>query len=243
MNAAQFLYLMSKSDSLSQDELMQLKKVQENFPYFQIANVLIARSEFLEKETGNTPSLGFAAITSPDRIWLKSLIEKPLKLAKQERVKPALLEIIEGDPVIDAAFADTTKEPQTSIVNERDLEEGVKPKPKRRKLPKDDLIETIKRKEKKEVDSKKQEQNALIKAFSKASIKKATIKEIEANKNPENLALSSTVINDSLVSEAYAKILASQGKNKLAKQLFEKLILKFPDKRTYFANLIEKLKD
>jgi hypothetical protein len=243
VNAAQFLYLMSKSDSLSQDELMQLKKVQENFPYFQIANVLIARSEFLEKETGNTPSLGFAAITSPDRIWLKSLIEKPLKLAKQERVKPALLEIIEGDPVIDAAFADTTKEPQTSIVNERDLEEGVKPKPKRRKLPKDDLIETIKRKEKKEVDSKKQEQNALIKAFSKASIKKATIKEIEANKNPENLALSSTVINDSLVSEAYAKILASQGKNKLAKQLFEKLILKFPDKRTYFANLIEKLKD
>jgi len=243
VNAAQFLDLMSKSDSLSQDELMQLKKVQENFPYFQIANVLIARSEFLEKEKGNIPSLGFAAITSPDRIWLKSLIEKPLQRAKQERVKPPLLEIMDSDPVIDAAFADTTEETQTSIGNESDLEEGVKPKLKRRKLPKDDLIETIKRKEKKEVDSKKQEQNALIKAFSKASIKKATIKEIEANKNPENLAISSTVINDSLVSEAYAKILASQGKNKLAKQLFEKLILKFPDKRTYFANLIEKLKD
>lgn len=243
MNATQFLDLMSKSDSLAQVELSQLEKVQENFPYFQIANVLIARSEFLKGGKDNIPNLGYAAITSPDRIWLKTLIEKPVQLLITNIEKPEPIDLIETDPVIEDAFADIDEKSPAIKLDENDVEDIVKPKPKRRKPPKDDLIESIKRKEKQEVDIKKQEQNALIKAFSKASIKKATIKEIEANKNPENLALSSTVINDSLVSEAYAKILASQGKNKLAKQIFEKLILKFPDKSTYFAHLIEKLKD
>ena len=70
-----------------------------------------------------------------------------------------------------------------------------------------------------------------------------TIKEIEANQNTENLALESTKLNDNLVSETFAKILIKQGKKEMAKEIYEKLGLKFPDKRTYFADLIEKLKE
>lgn len=117
-------------------------------------------------------------------------------------------------------------------------------KPKKRRPPQDDLIETIKRKEKREiVDSKKREQIDLIKAFSKKDIKLATIKEIEANQNTENLADSSTKLNDNLVSETFAKILIKQGKKGMAREIYEKLALKFPDKRTYFADLIENLKE
>ncbi|WP_332912464.1 hypothetical protein [Algoriphagus boritolerans] len=88
-----------------------------------------------------------------------------------------------------------------------------KPAAKRRKPPKDDLIETIKRKEKREiVDSKKQEQIDMIKAFSKKEFKLATIKEIEANQNTENLAESSTKLNSNLLSESFARILIQQGK-------------------------------
>ena len=123
-------------------------------------------------------------------------------------------------------------------------EEPAKPKLKKRRPPQDDLIETIKRKEKREiVDSKKKEQIDLIKAFSKKDIKLATIKEIEANQNTENLADASTKLNDNLVSETFAKILTKQGKKEMAKEIYEKLALKFPDKRTYFADLIEKLKE
>jgi hypothetical protein len=119
-----------------------------------------------------------------------------------------------------------------------------KPKQIKRKPPQDDLIETIKRKEKREiVDSKKREQIDLIKAFSKKDIKLATIKEIEANQNTENLADSSTKLNDNLVSETFDKILIKQGKKEMAKEIYEKLALKFPDKRTYFADLIQKLKE
>ncbi|HCX74935.1 MAG TPA: hypothetical protein DHU93_05485, partial [Algoriphagus sp.] len=70
---------------------------------------------------------------------------------------------------------------------------GTAPQPEKPKSPEkpkkrvkrlgagEDLIETIKKKEKKQIlDSKKQEQIDLIKAFSKKDIKLATIKEIEA---------------------------------------------------------------
>ena len=106
------------------------------------------------------------------------------------------------------------------------------------------MIESIRRKDKKEIlDSKKQEQIDLIKAFSKREIKLATIKEIETNQNNQNLADSSTTLNDELVSETFAKILLQQSKKAMAIEIYEKLALKFPDKRAYFADLIEKSKE
>ena len=235
MNASQFLDIVQNADSLDQSELLQLQKVRENFPYFQIPHVLTARYEFLKAGKEKTPSLGFAAITSPDRVWLKTLIEK----GEQKAIDPKLV-----TPESEVKTEDQSIKDQPTNKESPKIAEPAKPKPRRKKLPKDDLIESIKRKEKKVIlDEKTKEQMDLIKAFSKASIKKATIKEIEANKNTENLAASSTQINDKLISESYAKILAKQGKTPLAKEIYEKLILKFPDKRAYFADLIEKLKD
>lgn len=234
MNAAQFLELVQKADSLDRSEILQLQKVQENFPYFQIPHILTARYEFLKDGIEKIPSLGYAAITSPDRIWLKTLIENTEENATFPNAtspKPAINVEEKAEP--------------TEEVNEKEVKsDPSKPKLRRRKPPKEDLIETIKRKEKRViVDQKKKEQIDLIKAFSKKSIKMATIKEIEANQNTENLAAASTKINDNLMSESYAKILANQGKKQLAKEIYEKLVLKFPDKRAYFADLIEKLKD
>ncbi|WP_339699800.1 hypothetical protein [Algoriphagus aquimarinus] len=234
VNAAQFLEIIQKVDPLDRSEILQLQKVQENFPYFQIPHVLTARYEFQKDGTEKTPSIGYAAITSPNRIWLKALIEKK----KEKVIAPEI-----STPEIQIK---TEKEPEVvkAAIPEEATPEVVKPKPRRRKPPKDDLIETIKRKEKRViVDEKTIEQIDLIKAFSKKDIKLATIKEIEANQNTENLAAASTKINDKLMSESYAKILAKQGKKQLAKEIYEKLVLKFPDKRTYFADLIEKLKD
>ena len=119
-----------------------------------------------------------------------------------------------------------------------------KVKAKKRRIPKDDLIESIRRKEKKEIlDAEKRAQNDLIKEFSKKEIKLATIKEIEANKNNENLANASTSLNEGLISETFASILLQQGKKARAIEIYEKLALKFPEKRAYFANLIEKSKE
>jgi len=105
------------------------------------------------------------------------------------------------------------------------------------------LIESIKRKEKKEIlDSKKQEQIDLIKAFSKKEIKVATLKEVESIEKKQNLADSSTRLNDQTISETFAKLLLKQGKKDMAIEIYTKLALKFPQKRAYFADLIEKIK-
>ena len=247
MNATQFLDIIQKGDQLEKADLLQLKKTQENFPYFQIPHVLVARYDFLQggEKTGKT--LGQAAITSPDRLWLKTLIEKPVSVGLHSVHNGE--ELLKEDSIASGHWVSETVALNTPGQPLRDLkadgvETGEKTKPARRRPPKDDLIETIKRKEKKVIlDAKTREQIDLIKAFSKKDIKLATIKEIEANQNTENLAESSTKLNDNLLSESFAKILTNQGKKVMAKEIYEKLILKFPDKRAYFADLIEKLKE
>jgi tetratricopeptide (TPR) repeat protein len=54
-------------------------------------------------------------------------------------------------------------------------------------------------------------------------------------------AMDSITMESSMVSESLAKILASQGKVDKAIDMYKKLSLRFPEKRTYFADLIEKL--
>lgn len=216
MNASQFLELIQKADRLEKADYLLLEKVQKNFKFFYLSHALATRFELKNQES--SPSLPLAAVTSPDRVWLKNWLLQPHGSEKRQG-EGGFSEHLEGD------------------------QEG-KIKAKKREAPKDDLIESIRRKEKKEIlDAEKRAQNDLIKEFSKKEIKLATIKEIEANKNNENLATSSTSLNEGLISETFAAILLQQGKKARAIEIYEKLALKFPEKRAYFANLIEKSKE
>lgn len=248
MNATQFLDLIQRADQLEKADLLQLKKVQENFPYFQIPYVLAARYDFLKSAEKRSETLGHAAITSPDRTWLRQYLERPAiedsRFGQQDEDVPP----INHEPAAELEYPTESFEKPTQQLSGQDpngeVETIENPRPKRRQPPKEDLIETIKRKEKKKIlDAKTKEQIDLIKAFSKKDIKLATIKEIEANQNTENLAESSTKLHDNLLSESFARILINQGKKGMAKEIYEKLTLKFPEKRAYFADLIEKLKE
>ena len=216
MNASQFLELIQKANRLEKADYLLLEKVQKNFNFFYLSHALATRFELKNQES--SPSLPLAAVTSPDRVWLKNWLLKPHGAEKRQG-KGGSSEHLEGD-------------------------QSGKIKAKKREAPKDDLIESIRRKEKKEIlDAEKRAQNDLIKEFSKKEIKLATIKEIEANINIENLATASTSLNEGLISETFAAILLQQGKKARAIEIYEKLALKFPEKRAYFANLIEKSKE
>jgi hypothetical protein len=216
VNASQFLELIQKADRLEKADYLLLEKVQKNFKFFYLSHALATRFELKNQES--SPSLPLAAVTSPDRVWLKNWLLQPHGSEKRQG-EGGSSEHLEGD-------------------------QSGKIKTKKREAPKDDLIESIRRKEKKEIlDAEKRAQNDLIKEFSKKEIKLATIKEIEANKNNENLATSSTSLNEGLISETFAAILLQQGKKARAIEIYEKLALKFPEKRAYFANLIEKSKE
>lgn len=244
MNAQSFLELIHRADNLEKADFLLLKKIQKNFPYFQIPFVLGTRFEQTKQCEKHGPQLSFAALTSPDRVWLKKWLERPLV---ETDPTGATFELLPG--TMNQTTTPSTwkiESPKELDRNQKDHIGDLDPKPAQAKRPKpnEDLIETIKRKEKKQIlDQKKQEQIDLIKAFSKKEIKKATIKEIEANQNTENLAESSTKLNDNLITETFAKILLRQGKKDVAIEIYKKLSLKFPDKRTYFADLIEKTKE
>jgi hypothetical protein len=118
-----------------------------------------------------------------------------------------------------------------------------KPKP-RPKSDGHDLIETIRKKAKKEIlDEKKKEQIDLIKAFSKREFKLATLKELENFQKQDDLSKSSTQLNNSLISEPYARLLLAQGKKHKAKEIYRKLMVKFPDKSSYFAELLKEIEE
>jgi len=59
----------------------------------------------------------------------------------------------------------------------------------------------------------------------------------------KDLSQKSIEFNDDLVSENLASILIKQGKNDKAIDIYKKLIWKFPQKKTYFAALIDELKN
>ena len=225
MNASQFLELIQKADHLEKADYLLLQKVQKNFQFFYLSHALSTRFELKNEESSS--SLPLAAVTSVDRVWLKNWLLKPLGLEKKEE---------EGGSDEKSALENTGTATKDAAGDHPE-----KIKVKKREAPKDDLIESIRRKEKKEIlDVEKRAQIDLIKEFSKKEIKLATIKEIEANKNNENLSSASTSLNEGLISETFAAILLQQGKKAMAMEIYEKLALKFPEKRAYFADLIKK---
>lgn len=247
MDSHRFLELLTTSWQPEELDYRQVKDLSLNFPYFHLAHGIAARYEFEINGGKHGDSLPIAALTSPDRLALKKWIEFPRLVQKTEATGESDSFQNPENPLnsVSAESNTTFEESQSLPVTQNEsIEESDKPERKRRNLPKDDLIESIKKREKQEIlDSKKKEQIDLIGELSKKDFKLAAIKEIESDQPTENLADASTRLNDNLISETFARILIKQSKKETAIQIYEKLALKFPDKRTYFADLIEKLKE
>ncbi len=92
--------------------------------------------------------------------------------------------------------------------------------------------------EESEILDSKAEKTQIIEQFIEKNPQITTKKEFYS---PVNMARLSVKENDDLVTETLAKIYAQQGKIDKAISAYEKLALKYPEKRIYFANQINKL--
>lgn len=86
-------------------------------------------------------------------------------------------------------------------------------------------------------------QQAIIDRFMKAnpSISREAAPDDTSEKS--DLSVASTELHDDMVTENLAEIMCKQGKDSKAIDLYEKLILKFPEKKAYFAEKIDQLKN
>jgi hypothetical protein len=83
------------------------------------------------------------------------------------------------------------------------------------------------------------EQNSIIEQFIGNETK---ISKKQSFFDPAKMAKKSVEENDEIISETLAKIYHSQGNKIKSIEIYEKLILKFPTKKDYFADLILKIK-
>ena len=319
MNPIQLLGIIKNANHLSKDDFNELIRIHETFPFFQIPKVLLAKYEFSNTPDSPKEFLPWASVSSPDRVWLKKMIETSVPFDQmikriEDQMEASALEKSPVDEEISieelndqlipepqqkSTIQDITatlrklgedlalskmkaleklekaekKSTEATVIStlpkttetgnaptqdsvplnsvqesmsdaDRESVSNEKPKEKKRKVNKDELIESIRRKEKKEIlDKKKQEQIDIIKAFSKKEIKLATLKELEGQKQQDDLSEKSTKLNPDLITESYAKLLIKQGKNNRAKEIYKKLMVKFPDKNTYFANRLKDLEE
>ena len=108
------------------------------------------------------------------------------------------------------------------------------------------LLDEIKLKEIKAIDNDHlKEQISMITSFieKEPSINKKILNNnVDAKRAIEDLSESSTHLADDVISETLAKLMLKQGRKDKAIDIYKKLIWKFPQKKTYFADQIKNIK-
>ena len=94
-----------------------------------------------------------------------------------------------------------------------------------------------------DIVQRKQLQNSIIDSFlmKDPGLIRTTKSQLEAMGKQEDLSVGSAKLERGIVTESYAKILTMQGRRDKAIEVYEKLILKFPEKKAYFATKIQEL--
>ena len=130
--------------------------------------------------------------------------------------------------------------------SKKPIKKTTKAAAKKPKKDEHDIIEEItSRKELKINDAHKKEQLNIINSFieNEPILTKRLNTDNQSNKQePEDLSANSTNLSEDVVSETLAKLMIKQKRKQKAIDIYKKLIWKFPQKKTYFVEIIEELK-
>lgn len=124
MNSLQLLESIQRIHQPTKDDLVKLIKLHKAFPYFQIPKVLLARYEFQKSNDNTKDMLHHAAVASPDRIWLKQLVEK------EEAIDNIIAQF---NPGLQKAIAEKGPQNPENIID--DLDDNLVPTPSKKPDP------------------------------------------------------------------------------------------------------------
>lgn len=218
MTADQLYQFMLNPDGMNRDTLQDLRDMTEQYPAFETAWILYLKNLKLLKDSSFEQELINGAIRIHDRRKLYLFLNQ--KTAEQAIAQP---EITTPDEARDLDLLHLAVPTEYRIEAVEDTEETI-----------GEIARSIQKK-----PSKK---HTLIEKFLEAQPKMPVVKD-EEPESPMESWKPKEQESDDLVTETLALIYAQQGYYKKAIQIFEKLSLKYPEKSTYFAAQIEKIKN
>ena len=210
-----FSHLVKHPNDVDPEVVSKLEATIKAFPYCQISYSLLAKASVMLSPDSLNETKPKAAAYALSRVALQQLVE-----SGNERYDPTLAEQeVVPSPVI----------PETVLQNSEDIIIGL--------VAQDPGILASERTE------EQKRQQKIIQGFIKSNPRMASIK-LESSVETTPVDLAGRVAHEgqgSIETEAFAKILVRQGKIEKAMDIYQKLILKKPEKKNYFAKKLSEL--
>jgi len=269
MNKASFSEFLREPHKLGPDSIISLSELAKQFPYSSHVHTLLALNLHKEGHVRYESQIRLAASLSPDRnllrLHIRDISRSMHMVLPDEYTQTNAFEV----PVVEAPETGNQSEgpktetntPEQAAPHTHTTEQPLQSPSKSTIQPPEDIpdqderlrqqsLEELKRivaERLKQINQSKTDDKAG--ELSKEEIIEKFIREnpsISRPKtefyNPLNVAQHSVVDQENIVSETLAKIYLKQGHLDKAIKVFEKLSLKYPEKSSYFAGLIDESK-
>ena len=244
MDKERLIQIIEKPNLINDADIEMLQSLVEEYPYFTIAQALLAAGLELKEDKRSTHQLRIAAAMAPDRNSLRHLLaaakekdescELPDEFSEQEdEIIPEKTIVI---PEIDLRKSQEELSKEMAL-----LEEKKKSLDELKALIEQRIIELEKEKEESQKQDKTMSKDEIIDKFIAENPQISRPK--QEFYNPFLVAQASVVDQENIVSETLAVIYLNQGYVEKAISIYEKLSLKNPEKSVYFAELINKAKN
>lgn len=242
MDKERFQYIINNPQLINDDDIEMLSSLVDTYPYFTIAQVLLAVGYDLKEDKKLNKQLRLAAAMSPDRNSLRHLLAD----TKEKKNTCDLPDEFGNDS---QQLLDSIVIPEIDLNKSQEelsremalLEEKRKSLDELKNLIEQRIIELEREKEVADKEDKTLSKTEIIDKFIAENPQISRPK--QEFYNPMTVAQASVVDKENIISETLATIYLNQGYVEKAISVYQKLSLKNPEKSVYFAELIEKAKN
>jgi len=245
MQTAQFINIIRNPQQIYTEEVKELRSLLYEYPYFQLACMLIAKSQYEQDPSQAQQAIQLAAVYATDRQQLKLFLENKLNFKKNTPVVLPPQEISEQKKEISVTQKEDKYEINKTPTNQF-ANETTRKTPVKQVEFINSYISSLSTKDEKKVTNRKSlKQLNIIENFIKQGIKfkPMTIHEMTLEEAHVDLTKQSTMLNDNLLTESLAQIMLKQGRFDKAIDIYNRLQVKYPEKISYFAKVINELKN
>jgi hypothetical protein len=232
MNRNDFTGIIHNASLIDRQMIGEVRELVDLFPYFQSAHLLLLKGLHNVSDVKFENQLRQSAIHVADREVLYYLLRKePVEVSEQ----PDPVNIVSVDEPVASGDQQTYVESGASDLLELDLQEEVSEES-------GESIISLEETPDEERNSRKQIQAELIDKFIIANPRIEPVRD-KTDHPAEDISRPFTEEKGGFITETLAKIYITQGYYSKAIDIYEKLSLKFPEKSSYFATQIEKVRE